>query len=68
MTASAAIEPRSPVPAPGTARVDPMGRSPRERRGPRDGRRAPARPVRPPTEDDDLDAPPPPRGRLDILA
>jgi len=62
-----AIEPRAPVAPPGSARVDPPDRSPRDRRGPRDGRRAPAR-RSPPRADDDLDEPPPRRGRLDILA
>jgi len=66
--ASAAIDPRAPVAPPGSASVDPTGRSPRDRRGPRDGRRPPAPPAPPPRADDDLDEPPPPRGRLDILA
>jgi hypothetical protein len=66
VSGSAAIDPRPPVGPPGSARVDPSGRSPRDRRGPRDGRR-PAAPPAPPPADDDLDVPPP-RGRLDILA
>jgi len=64
---SAAIEPRAPVPPPGSASVDPTSRGRPDRRGPRDGRR-PASPRQPVRDEDEPEAPPPAPGRLDILA